>query len=199
MQGESPSTTAAKLRLRSQQELDAILEARLPGWETFLASDPKIGGWMGTLQGRVINAIRDEDEVRLRDALASIAKAWRRVNELVAEAYRQTTQPEAWELRYIRWMKVAFIRFSSPMGDFYVVPRASSHHPRPKHWYTVDEMLTFLKPPMAALLQMTGTLPEMGATLPGPGPDEKILRIDATGPVVTSTYLFHKSKGIRRE
>lgn len=184
-----------RLKLRLQQETSRIHDERLPGWETIFSSNPKIGAWIGELQTRIENSIRDEDEIRFEKEIASIEKAWNRLNELVAEDYRQrNTDPEFWELRFIKWMKVSFIKFDSPMGEFYLVPRTPSTKPRAEHWYTVDEMLVLVRPELAELHRMSGALPKRPDYLKPPGPGENVLHIDATGPVVRTYYELHKEK-----
>lgn len=198
MESQSP-TTQERLKLRLQQELATIGEGRLPGWEAFFASDPKIKAWMDDLHQRIDNAMRDEDDVRFEKEMASITKAWGRVNELVAEDYRKKNEdPSTWELRFIKWMKIAFIKFDSPLGEFYLVPRQPKRRPKAAHWYTVDEMLTFLRPPIAELIKMSGKLPGRPEDLKPPGPGEQVIHIDATGPTVKTTYELYKKPRYER-
>jgi hypothetical protein len=166
---------------------------RLPGWESCLAGDPKIESWIADLSVRIENAIRDEDAVRFEKELSSVSKAWWRVNQIVAEAYRkENLDPELWELRYIKWMRITFIKFDSPMGEFYLVPRTPSRKPKAEHWYTVDEMLDMLHPNVVRVIEIAGKLPVRPDSLPGPKRGEYHLHIDATGPTVKTYTVDHK-------
>lgn len=181
------------LLLRLQEETTRFHSERLPGWETFLAGDSRISAYLDDLQQRVKNAIRDADGVRFEKELKSIEKAWNRLNEIVAEDYRKTHEdPNLWDLRFVKWMKIAFIKFGSPRGDFYLVPRMPSRLPKAAHWYTVDEMLTFVRPEIAALLEMSDQLPQRPDILVPPGPGENVLHVDASGPVVKTYYEMYK-------
>jgi len=192
MANESPLTKET-LRLRLQADIERFHSERLPGWEALLSNNPKISGYLEELKVRVENSIRDVDGVRFEKEVKSIEKAWNRLNELLAEDYRKANaDPELWELRYIKWMKVSFIKFGSPRGDFYLVPRPPSRKPKAEHWYTVDEMMTFVRPEITALLNMSDQLPLRPDVLKPPGPGEKVLHIDATGPVVRTYYEMHK-------
>ena len=124
--------------------------------------------------------------------------AWERVNERLAEEYRVANEdPETWELRYIKWMKkIVYIKFGSPMGDFYLVPKKPRKKPKAAHWYTVDEMLGMLNPAVVAAIEMAGSLPVRPETLPGPEPGEKHMLVDMTGPEMRVKYTL--PKGNRR-
>lgn len=184
---------AANLRRRLQLETDRIHDERLPGWEKALADDQTVAGRIGELVIRIENAIRDEDEIRYEKEIADHAKEWERVNGLVAECYRVTnTDPETWELRYIKWMKISFIKFDSPMGEFFLTPHMPKKKPKARHWYTVDEMIMMVRGPIAELIKMSDRLPDRPEVLKPPGPGEKVLHIDATGPTVRTYYEMHK-------
>jgi hypothetical protein len=194
MENPLPSQTMAeKLRIRLEQEAIRMHDERLPGWEVFYEQNPKIGAWMNDLNNRIENSIRDEDEIRFEKELASIEKAWDRLNEIVAEDYRQkNADPELWELRFIKWMKISYIKFESPLGEFYLLPRTPSRKPKAKHWYTVDEMMVLIKPELASIVTLSGKLPPRPESLEPPGPGEQVIHIDATGPTVRTYYEMHK-------
>jgi hypothetical protein len=164
------------------EELDKIAANRLPGWEACFVKDPKIGQWLDTLDKRIRNAIRDEDRVRFERELHSIIKAWERINELVAEDYRaKNPDPEQWELRYVKYMKIQYMRFDSPLGEFYVVPRTPRRKPKAEHWYTVDEMLAMLHPPVVELIKFANSMPKRPESLSPPGPGEQVISIGPEG------------------
>lgn len=163
----------------------------LPGFDAFVADHPDIGKYISEQWRLVEAAVRDDDLSRFEDSAGSWLKACHRVNELVAEVYRAAhADPEAWELRYLKWMAVTFIRLESPAGEFFVVPRRPRRRPKAKHWYTVDEILGMMEPGVAHLIGMTGKLPMRPEDLPRPAPNEKHLHMDFTGPTLDSYYVF---------
>lgn len=195
---EIQSAMAMSLRLRLQREIDRIHDEQLPGWEAAIASDQRLKGKIDELRVRIENSIRDEDEIRFEKEVHDHAQEWEHVNVLVAEAYRkQNADPELWELRYIKWMRISFIKFSSPMGEFFVTPRTPKKTPRARYWYTADEMIAMLHGPVVELIKMAGVLPDRADVLKPPGPGEKVLHIDATGTEVKTYYELHNPKRSR--
>lgn len=185
---------AETLAARAEKVMRETQEAALPGFEAYLSRDSKAADWIAEQEAKISTAVRDEDSILLERALGSWSKAIGRVNEILAEEYRQAN-PDAsgdgWELRYVKWMtKVKYIRFESPMGEFYLLPRMPSRRPKAPHWYTVDEMLVMLDPKMAPVITALGVLPIRPESIPRAGPGDKILHFDATGPQVEMTYEF---------
>jgi hypothetical protein len=190
---ENRTATPSRLTQRHQREIDTLLAEQLPGWEEALSSDAKLKGEVEDVRTRIENAIRDDDEIRYEEKLAEYTEKWEQVNTLAAEAYRaKNSDPELWELRYIKWMKILFIKFETPMGEFFLTPRTPKKTPRARHWYTVDEMIAMVRGPVAELIKMAGVLPDRPEALKPPRPGEKIIHIDATGPTVRTYYEMHK-------
>jgi len=167
---------------------------RLPGWEAFLASNEKARIHIEEQEGRIAEACRDNDEVRLERALAGWRKAWFRVNEVVAEEYRLANKdPYQWEWRYFKWMsKVTYMRCDSPMGEFYVFPRKPRRKPKVEHWFTADEMLDMMHPATAKAIELFGQLPVRPDSLEGPRQGEKHMEIDLTGEEMKVRYILPK-------
>jgi hypothetical protein len=177
--------------LRWKKAVEAQLEVDLPGFAGLFEQDPKISPWIATQEDRITAAIRDVDEVLFEQALGAWAKAHARVNEMLAEQYRAThSDPELWELRYIRWMaKVHYIVFASPRGEFLLYPRRPTRRPAVVHWYTVEEMIDMLHPNAIALMALSDTMPgrpELASKKPGP--NEKHLQVHVENGQVTMKY-----------
>lgn len=188
-------TTEAKLRARLVREVTRLQSERLPGWNDYAAGDPKVQPYLDQLCLQVENSIRDEDTSRFDKELDSVILAWERVNERLAEVYRTThLDPELWELRYVKWMNIRYIQFSSPLGELYLIPRMSSRKPLGVNWCTVDEMLTWLNPTVAAVIKMSGSWPPRDPTFKPPGLGEQVIRIDATGAAVKTTFEIGKAR-----
>jgi hypothetical protein len=170
----------------------SLLDETLPGFEDYLKKDTRAAGWIAEQEAKINAAARDDDDILLERALGSWTKAVGRVNEIIAEEYRLShPDPELWELRFVKWMtKITYIRFESPMGEFYVVPRMPKRRPKAAHWYTVDEMIDMMHPAVAETIKAFGVLPVRPEALPGPAPGEKHLLIDATGKQVVMKYDF---------
>lgn len=162
---------------------------RLPGWEAFLNSDEKAAKYIEGYNERIETHFRDSDFVLLSRALGSWSKAWGRVNEILTETYlSENRDPELWELRYIKWMKIVYIHFESKRGDFYLLPRRPRKKPRVEHWYTVDEMLDMLHPAISAAIQLSDIMPIRPELLSGPKQGEKHLVVDYTGSETSVRY-----------
>lgn len=185
------------LDARFRAALDRIASERLPGSEAFFDRDSKALKVINDRLERVQSAIRDEDEVIFERALPGLVRAWGRVNEILAEKYRAANEdPTRWELRYIKWMKIKFIKFGSPLGDFYLVPRRPKKKPRVKHWYTADEMIDMLTPGVAETIKAFGSLPVRPESLEGPDIGERHMHIDLTG---DEAVIRYQSGGVRSE
>jgi len=195
MTHDLPVTVETELRERLERELARLKADLLPGWEAFFVSNPRVKEWTDAVAAKVQVAIRDEDRTRFDKAMPDVVQAWERINERLAEAYKSTvTDPELWELRYVKWMKLSYIRFESPLGELYLVPRRTSKRPVGVQWCTVDEMLDWVHPTVAAVINMSGKWPPRNLELKPPAVGEQVIRIDATGPVVKTTIEIGKAK-----
>lgn len=154
-------TKEEKLRARYNAELVKIEDQRLPGWEGRLAADPEAKGWMDKQHAKIQSAIRDEDEILFERGMNSWQRGWEKINRAIAEEYRKANpDAELWELRYVRWMSIKFMKLECDMGTFYIVPQRPKRKPRAKHWFTVDEILDILgSPATIAAIKMFGELP----------------------------------------
>jgi hypothetical protein len=160
-----------------------VEESRLPGWANYLERDQEARKWTDEQYDRMLSAIRDDDEVLFERAAASWRKAFCRINERLAESYRQANaNPELWDLRFFKWMKhVIYIKFESELGTFYLVPQKPRKKPRAEYWYTADEMIGMLQPATAAAINTFKQLPVRPESLKGPEKGEKHMRVDLTG------------------
>lgn len=151
----------------------------LPEFETRRDADPKIVKWLADQEARILAAIRDCDEILFEQATGAWQKANNRVNELVAEEYRkQHSDPEIWELRYVKWMvRVQYIAVTCPKGDFLIYPRRPAKRPSLPNWYTVDEVIDMLHPTTVAAIQLSDRLPIRPESLGKPKPGEKHLHV----------------------
>jgi len=174
---------------------------RLPGWRDLLEKNNKASKAIAERRERIELALRDEDEVLFLRALGEWDAAWCRVNEILAEEYRQSNpDSKTWELRYFKWMKkVKFIRFDSPLGEFYLVPREPGSLPSGALWYTADEMIAMIKPSVAAAITAFKKLPVRAETLSRPGKGENHMHIDFTGSEPVVKYELWKGGRFGRE
>lgn len=160
-----------------------VQEALLPGWDKVLANDPTHDKKLTTCRELLITAAQNGEEHAFERISAEWLGLWREVNETVAERYRQETEPEDWDLRYFKWMKVKFMRLTCPAGEFYLVPRKPGRKPRATHWYTADEMIDMMtNEAIRNAIEEFGVLPvrpEEERFEPGEGS----LHIDFTGEV----------------
>jgi hypothetical protein len=167
-------------------------DLNLPELDAQIEADSGKAKKRDDLLNRMKVAVRDADEGNLEKSITAWTDLCREVNETIAEAYRISTDPDLWELRYVRWMvRITFIRFESPMGEFFLVPQKPRKTPRAKHWYTVDEMLDMLTPGVAATIKAIGTLPIRPESLIGPKPGEQHLHVDLTGPKLVIKAELH--------
>jgi len=179
-----------KMTARFWQAAIKVLNERLPGWEAFLATDPKAKGYMNEKEERLLIAFRDDDDILFDQYIESYTKAWERINVVLAEAYRkENTNADEWQLRYIKWMKITYIHFTSPKGDFFLLPRRPRKKPKATYWYTVDDMLDMLHPTVVAAMKLSDVMPMRPESVKGPAPGEKHLHIDTTG---NETKVFYK-------
>lgn len=176
----------------------------LPEFDAKVDADPKAKNWIEKQLIRIGQSIKDDDEILFEEAVGTWVKACERINELIAEDYRQAnTDPTLWDLRYVRWMtRLTFIKFGSPMGEFYLVPRMPRTRPKAEFWYTVDEMVDMLHPTTAAAIAAFGKLPARPSSLRRPEDGEKHLHVDLTGDTPQVHYDFRGAvdrggKGIR--
>lgn len=155
-------------RLKAQLEaaLWEVEADKLPGWDAVVADNEKARSTLRERYHRIRIAMEDEDTVVFSWSLASWRSACERVNQIVAEGYRERNRdPAKWELRYVKWMRIKYMRFDSPLGEFFVVPRMPKRPPKVDHWYTVDEMIGFLEPGAAALINTFKKLPQRPESL----------------------------------
>lgn len=185
-----PEHQAETLSTRTMRAIrDMILEA-LPGLDAYIIRNPKAASWIAEQEGKIDAALLDADRILTERAFNSWKKAIERINEILAEEYRQAhPDAEMWELRYLKWMtKVQYLRFESPLGEFFVLPRLPTKRPKAAHWYTADEMIDMLHPSVSATILAFGILPVRPSAVPKAGAGDKVLHIDATGPQVEMRY-----------
>lgn len=193
-------TKREKLQARYQKELDRMERERLPGAKEELERGAgEKGKWMRSQKEKIERAIRDEDEILFERALGGWLKGWGTVNTEIAENYRKTVEPEMWELRYVRWMNIRFMKLECDMGTFYIVPRTPNRRPKTDHWFTVDEMLDILAAPgVVASSKAFGALPSRPDSTSRPGSDERHLVVnfaDSNKPAVYYDYRGRPSDG----
>lgn len=176
--------TAVELEIRRQQIIARQVSENLPSFDEHVAGSEEIGRRLDGQLRLMAAAVRDCDEVNLDKGLEAWIKICQEVNENLAEQYRQANpDPETWELRYFKWMvRVIFVRFDSPLGEFYLVPRKPRRRPKAKYWYTADEMIDMLHTGVANVINAFGALPIRPTDLSPPGPGEQHVHIDLTGP-----------------
>lgn len=178
----SPDEIAKRLINRAKEVQRRIEENKLPGADEFVAANPKARSFISEHRSRAERALRDRNEVNLEDALAQLVRGWNHVNVTLAEEHRgERGEPETWDLRYVKWMKLEYIRFDSPRGEFYLYPRKPRRSPKVDRWYTVDEMLNMLKPGVTAAIKIFDVLPCRPERLPGPERGERFLHVDMSG------------------
>lgn len=176
-----------------------VQKERLPGWEAFIATNADASKHIKNTETNILTRFSDEDEVLFTKDLGSWVRSWGRVNEVLAEQYRkENINPNEWQLRYIKWMKIVYIRFESEKGEFYLLPRRPSKKPRVKHWYTVDEMLDMLIPEVSSILSMSDELPLRPGSEGKPPPGEKHLHIDFTGKKTSVRYELGRMNSDRK-
>ena len=196
MNDEGP-THEERMSIRMDTALRTIEEMRLPGWEAFFRKDAKAKKYTDEQESRSQRAFRDGDEILFEKASRAWVRSWERVNEILAEDYRTTNKdPRNWEIRYIKWMtKITYIKFDSPMGEFYMLPRKPRRKPKVETWYTADEMLVMLHPGTAATIKTFGIFPSRPNSLSGPGANEKHLLVNLTGPEMAVRYNLGERRG----
>lgn len=157
---------------------------RLPGAEERIAADPVISTYIAKQWARVERAVADLDDIALANALSDWARAHTRVYEIIAEEYRQATPQEEWELRYVRWMRIQYIQFATPTGDFYLVRNGRGDLPPRARWIRVEEMIDFLNGAGADVYKTFGVFPVRPESIPDIVPGEQELFVDLTGEVM---------------
>lgn len=197
--GETAPTKEEELQAKFEAAYDRVKRDRLPGWDDYLEATEATADWMKNQRAKVERAVRDEDEILLERALAGWEKGSAKINTAIAEKYRsENSDPEMWELRYVKWMKLKYIKFECPLGIFYIVPRQPSRSPSAQHWYTVDEMLDIIgTPSTAAAIKTFGQLPVRPSSLKKPEKGEKHLVVNYTGDDNPTLY-YNIRGGIKR-
>jgi hypothetical protein len=184
---EKPEPENVSERLIAEVQRAFRDQEYLPGFDAFIEKHPEATKWLDEQCFRMDKAIHDNDPVLFERALGSWAKAVERVNELVAEEYRQAhSDPLTWELRFFKWMaRVKWMKFDCALGEFYVVPRppASGRKPKAKYWYTADEMIDMLQPGVAIAIKGFQQLPTRPDSLPGPDTGEATMHLKPGDPV----------------
>jgi hypothetical protein len=189
-----------RLSARLAEVTQEVEEDKLPGWNAFVVRSASATKSIGERRERLEASVRDEDEVLFTRALSAWLAACHRVNELLAEEYRAAHEdPLTWELRYIKWMKLKFIRFDSPLGEFFVVPRMPRRKPKARYWYTADEMIAMLHPTTAAAINQFKQLPARPDSLPRPADGEYHTHIDFTGAEPVVKYELPRGPRYERE
>jgi hypothetical protein len=192
---EKPSISKGeRLQAKFEEALAQVKAMRLPGWREHVDENKDVGDWMVAQRSKIERAIRDEDEVLYDRAVPGWIKGWEKINIAVAEKYRaENADPELWELRYIKWMKLVYIKFESELGVFYLVPRHPKRRPRAEYWYTVDEMLDMLgNEGIIAAIKTFNQLPVRPQSLEKPKKGEKHMVINLTGDENPKVfYNFH--------
>jgi hypothetical protein len=171
-----------RMAKRLREAVNRVVDAHLPGASEYADNNPTIKAWIDKQAARAKQAVDDRDEILFDNAIGTWAKAWERVNELLAEEYRaKTPQPELWELRYVKWMKINSITFTSPHGDFVLYPRPPKWPPTDARWFTADEMIDMVSTPgIAASIAAFGGLPVRPESLTKPVTGEQDLVVDLT-------------------
>jgi hypothetical protein len=183
------------LRAAYQKATSRVEAERLPGWQEHMDQDPSVGDWMAKQLAKVERAIRDEDDILFDRALGGWLKGWDKVNTAIAEKYRlENTDASTWQLRYVKWMKLKYMKFECDMGTFFIVPRKPSRKPRAQHWFTVDEMLDILNSPATvAAIKTFESLPVRPGSMEKPKAGEKHLVMDFTKEEPDIYYNFKGS------
>lgn len=159
-----------------REDVLAMDQEKLPGFMDFVRSSESAKDTFHKRFADLERAAKDGDKILYDDAHNSFRAAWWRVNEIIAENYRKENEdPELWELRYIKFMKVKFIKFESDLGEFYLVPFEPKKQPKSKYWYTVDEMVAMCEEAgkFKKLMECFGQLPARPEKIPPPPRGEK--------------------------
>ena len=171
-----------KMTRRVHDAVRRVVNDQLPGASEHVDNTPDIKAWIAKQSARAAQAMRDLDEILLDQAVGAWMKSWERVNEILAEEYRaKNTDPTLWELRYVKWMKISYIAFDSPLGPFRLYPRRPAQRPPLPHWYTAAEMIDILTSPgILATLEQFKALPVRPDSFALPTTGEQDLVVDIT-------------------
>ena len=148
-----------QLKQKLEAAFEEIRRDRLPNWEAVFFS-PEVHPWMLEQENKVFQALEDEADIRFAQALAKYKSGWVRINQQIAEKYKAANpDPTTWELRYLKHMRVKFIRCESPAGEFYITPRPR----KPKkgvRTISADQLEAIIENPVAAkAFELFGALP----------------------------------------
>lgn len=170
-------------------------QSRLPGWEAFVVSDQKAIDFITKQEEGMRRGLVDDDEVLYEKFEKGYREAHRRVNNIIAEKYReQNRDPEMWELRYLRWMSIEYVKFNSPYGTFFVFPLPPRRRPKVPYWYTAEEMIGIMSSGAGAIAAAFEQLPARPESLSAkPGIGEEFMTIDFTGSEVKTTCVRGRS------
>ena len=166
-------TVYEELQSKLDSAYEEIRRNRLPGWEAVFFS-PEVHPWMLEQENKLFTALNDEAEVRFTRALGQVRHGWFRINQKIAEAYRKANpNPEEWELRYIKYMTVSYIRCESSGGEFYLTPRRRKPKPGVKA-ISIEEVEKILETPLIAhAINLFGGMPANEAEFTPPAKGEK--------------------------
>lgn len=176
-----PESLRTQLAKRQAEVEAQLANSLLPGAEVVLSQNAQAIDWLTRQNERIRAAIDDENEALFDQALGSLVRGTERANQIVAERYRKETPVEKWELRYVKWMRIQYIRFGSPWGDFVVIPHPPVYRPSWPVWYTVDDLIALVDYPemVTSVLAAFHCLPQrQGAELPQPKFGEQMTVVD---------------------
>lgn len=149
------------MRRYRDRVMGRVLRERVPGLFPYFDANNKERKEFWEKLTRAEAAFRDVDEPMFEHNLDEWAELVELANQRLAEEHRLSRPPEEWDLRFVRWMKrLIFIRFGSPLGEFYLVPRRPRYRPKASHWYTAEQMMDFIaSPEVIEMIKVFGCLP----------------------------------------
>ena len=181
---------AVAMLARHKKTLRRVEEEKLPGFIDYFKSSSEARTWILDKLGDAERALDEGDEFLFEKGLNSYVKGCGKINQVLAERYRKNnTNPEEWELRYVRFMRIKYIKFGSELWDFYLVPMPPRGKPKASHWYTVAEMMDILDNETAAsAMKVFKILPVRPESTEKPYVGDKVLVVDVTPEGVDSWY-----------
>jgi len=187
--------TSKDLAKKLRTILETLERQKLPGFADFIKSNSKARDSLMSKFDGIERGLRDTDEILFDQSMNGFKNVCWAVNQSIAEKHRKLLPPEEWDLRYIRFMKIKFIKFGCELGEFYLVPYTPRVRPRSPHWFTVDEMIDMIDNPLtvSTILAFSG-LPVRPEALKGPGPGEKHMIVDFTSGKMEVKYELGKMR-----
>lgn len=186
---------------RKQNFLTDIREERLPGWGAFVASNAEASRFFDEQSNGMDRSAEDGQLYLYEKYRDQYRRGHDQVNTRIAEQYREENKnPETWELRYIKHMKIEYIKFGSPNGTFYVFPKNPKRRPKVPYWYTVDELIEIMVSGAGALAAAFDCLPARPDALDGdlPAPGENHVKLDMTGAEPVREYKRWRERNERK-